>query len=215
MKDKLYLFNLGGLIPYCVIVVLAIIFRVNQLNDIGRCYIGLKRESSFLLLIYDLVINVHTHSCSLTDDRYILLSNFCSRSWDCIHSNMHPIHVWGKSHNALSVFPLPPPSNWSRHRRNFSLEHRKCQCSIRSKRSWNSFCIPPLWPTLTPDLSLLLYRRRSLLRRRSPLYPSLHVRRLNFRGNLRQRRRKWIQPRFPLCLPQPPHFGNLLYGPPD
>ncbi len=60
MKDKLYLFNLGGLIPYCVIVVLAIIFRVNQLNEIGQCYIGLKRESSFLLLIYDLVINVIT-----------------------------------------------------------------------------------------------------------------------------------------------------------
>jgi len=27
-------------------------------NDGGTCYIGLKRESSFLLLIYDLVINV-------------------------------------------------------------------------------------------------------------------------------------------------------------
>lgn len=47
-----------GLIPYCVIVILAIIFRVNELDDTGKCFIGLKRESSFLLLIYDLVINV-------------------------------------------------------------------------------------------------------------------------------------------------------------
>jgi hypothetical protein len=58
LKDKLYLFHIGGLIPYCVIVVLAIIFRVNELDGTGKCMIGLKRESSFLLLIYDLVINV-------------------------------------------------------------------------------------------------------------------------------------------------------------
>jgi hypothetical protein len=58
LRDPLYLFHLGGLVPYCVIVVLAIVFRINQLNETGRCYIGLKRESSFLLLIYDLVINV-------------------------------------------------------------------------------------------------------------------------------------------------------------
>ena len=42
-----------------VIVVLAIIFRVNDINEAGRCFIGLKRESSFLLLIYDLVINLY------------------------------------------------------------------------------------------------------------------------------------------------------------
>jgi hypothetical protein len=65
LRDKLYLFHLGGLIPYCVIVVLAIIFRINQLNETGRCYIGLRRESSFLLLIYDLVINVFPPRASL------------------------------------------------------------------------------------------------------------------------------------------------------
>jgi len=58
LKDKLYLFHLGGLLPYCVIVIFAIIFRVNELNDTRRCYIGLQRKSSLLLLIYDLVINV-------------------------------------------------------------------------------------------------------------------------------------------------------------
>jgi hypothetical protein len=59
-KDKLYWIHLGGLAPYCVIVILAIIFRLSQLNSTGRCYIGLKRGSSFPLLIYDLFINVHT-----------------------------------------------------------------------------------------------------------------------------------------------------------
>jgi hypothetical protein len=57
-RDKLYLIHLGGLAPYCVIVILAIIFRLSQLNSSGRCYIGLKRGSSFPLLIYDLFINV-------------------------------------------------------------------------------------------------------------------------------------------------------------
>ena len=53
-----------GLMPYCVIIVIAIIFRVNDIRDDGRCFIGLKRESSLLLIIYDLVINVF-HSFSL------------------------------------------------------------------------------------------------------------------------------------------------------
>jgi hypothetical protein len=58
MEDKLYLFNLLGLIPYCAIVILAIIFRYHALDENGHCYIGLRRESSFPLLIYDLIINV-------------------------------------------------------------------------------------------------------------------------------------------------------------
>lgn len=57
-QDKLYLFNLVGLIPYLVIVILAIIFRYNSLDENGHCYIGLQRASSFPLLIYDLLINV-------------------------------------------------------------------------------------------------------------------------------------------------------------
>ena len=61
LQDKLYLFNVFGLLPYCVIVILAIVFRVNEIEEPeGKCYIGLKRQSSFLLLVYDLVINVHT-----------------------------------------------------------------------------------------------------------------------------------------------------------
>jgi hypothetical protein len=57
-QDKLYWFNTLGLIPYCVIVILAIVFRYNALDDDGFCYVGLRRESSFPLLIYDLIINV-------------------------------------------------------------------------------------------------------------------------------------------------------------
>ena len=57
-QDKLYWFNTLGLIPYCVIVILAIVFRYNALDDSGYCYVGLRRESSFPLLIYDLIINV-------------------------------------------------------------------------------------------------------------------------------------------------------------
>jgi len=41
-----------------VIVILAIIFRYNSLDENGHCYIGLQRASSFPLLIYDLLINV-------------------------------------------------------------------------------------------------------------------------------------------------------------
>jgi len=61
-QDKLYLFNLVGLIPYIVIVILAIIFRYNALDENGSCYIGLQRASSFPLLIYDLLINVSPSS---------------------------------------------------------------------------------------------------------------------------------------------------------
>lgn len=71
MQDKVYLFNLVGLVPYCVIVILAIVFRYNNLDDTGRCFIGLRRESSFPLLIYDLVINVFTlYSGSNSDLSY-------------------------------------------------------------------------------------------------------------------------------------------------
>jgi len=58
MQDKLYLVHLGGLLPYCIIVMLAIVFRLSELNATGRCYIGVKRPSSFPLMIYDVVINV-------------------------------------------------------------------------------------------------------------------------------------------------------------
>ena len=57
-KDKVYLINLAGLLPYCVIGVLAIVFRVNDLDDSGRCLIGVERQTSILVIVYDLLINV-------------------------------------------------------------------------------------------------------------------------------------------------------------
>jgi hypothetical protein len=58
MKDKVYIFNVIGLLPYCAIAVLAIVFRVSVLDNTGRCLIGVERQTSILVIAYDLVINV-------------------------------------------------------------------------------------------------------------------------------------------------------------
>ena len=71
LKDKLYLFNLCGLLPYCVIGILAIIFRVNDIDPNGRCLIGVERQTSILVIVYDLVINVNPLKVSFIDNRYI------------------------------------------------------------------------------------------------------------------------------------------------
>jgi hypothetical protein len=78
MKDKLYIFNLVGLIPYGVIGVLAIIFRVSDLDNEGRCLIGVQRQTSILVIVYDLIINV-THPYS-ANARFTSPSNSFSRS---------------------------------------------------------------------------------------------------------------------------------------
>jgi hypothetical protein len=67
-EDKLYWFNLCGLIPYCGIIILAITFRYNALGDDGHCFIGLRRQSSFPLLIYDLIINVPSFALYVNSD---------------------------------------------------------------------------------------------------------------------------------------------------
>jgi len=59
---------MAGLLPYTIIVILAIIFRVNNITETGSCYIGLARASSIPLLIYDVVINVSTPFISLITD---------------------------------------------------------------------------------------------------------------------------------------------------
>jgi hypothetical protein len=51
-----------GLLPYCVIGILAIVFRVHDLDDSGRCLIGVERQTSILVIVYDLVINVRAPS---------------------------------------------------------------------------------------------------------------------------------------------------------
>ena len=57
-KNKVYLINMAGLLPYCVIGVLAVVFRVSDIGDSGRCLIGVERQTSILVIVYDLVINV-------------------------------------------------------------------------------------------------------------------------------------------------------------
>ena len=49
---------MAGLLPYCVIGVLAVVFRVSDIGDSGRCLIGVERQTSILVIVYDLFINV-------------------------------------------------------------------------------------------------------------------------------------------------------------
>lgn len=49
---------MAGLLPYCVIGVLAIVFRVHDFDESGECLIGVERQTSILVIVYDLVINV-------------------------------------------------------------------------------------------------------------------------------------------------------------
>ena len=58
LKDKFYIINVAGLLPYCVIGVLAIVFRVHDFDENGRCLIGVERQTSILVIVYDLLINV-------------------------------------------------------------------------------------------------------------------------------------------------------------
>jgi hypothetical protein len=65
-----------GLLPYCVIGVLAIIYRVNDFDENGKCLIGVERQTSILVIVYDLVINVRHPGSGVkfigeADDRYI------------------------------------------------------------------------------------------------------------------------------------------------
>ena len=95
LQDKLYLFNLLGLIPYCAIVILAIVFRYHALDDNGHCYIGLRRESSFPLLIYDLIINVFIAFYG-GNYRFTLPVNSFFRCSDYTPIGLHKIHVFDK-----------------------------------------------------------------------------------------------------------------------
>jgi hypothetical protein len=71
-KDKLYIFNMTALIPYCAICVLAIIFRVDSIASDGRCLIGVERQTSILVIAYDLIVNVRplSNRCLTIDIPY-------------------------------------------------------------------------------------------------------------------------------------------------
>lgn len=57
-KDRQYRINMAGLIPYCVIGLLALYFRVYKIQENGRCVIGIERQTSIMVIVYDLLINV-------------------------------------------------------------------------------------------------------------------------------------------------------------
>jgi hypothetical protein len=57
-EDKIYLANLCGLIPYLVIAVLEVKFRIHKINSEGQCIIGMKRQTALLVIGYDFIINV-------------------------------------------------------------------------------------------------------------------------------------------------------------
>ncbi|KAG0353202.1 hypothetical protein BC939DRAFT_440680 [Gamsiella multidivaricata] len=57
----LYKINLGLMTPYVAVIALMVTFRVAQLEDEGKCYIGLLRPGALPLILYDIVM-----SCWLT-----------------------------------------------------------------------------------------------------------------------------------------------------
>ncbi|KAG0205332.1 hypothetical protein BGX28_003040 [Mortierella sp. GBA30] len=54
---RMYKFNLLLVTPYAVIFVLAIVYRVAQLNDKGQCQIGLYRPAAVPFIVYDILIS--------------------------------------------------------------------------------------------------------------------------------------------------------------
>ena len=66
LKDRMYLIHLVGLIPYGVIALLASVFRVDDLDENGRCLIGVERQTALLVIVYDMSINVYLLWMELT-----------------------------------------------------------------------------------------------------------------------------------------------------
>lgn len=67
-KDKIYRVNLCGLIPYLVIPVLTTKFRIDKMDNEGRCIIGIERQTTILILGYDFAINVDPFECLMILD---------------------------------------------------------------------------------------------------------------------------------------------------
>ena len=152
LQDKLYLFNMLGLVPYCVIVVLAIVYRVNELNEAGQCYIGLARQSSFPLLIYDLIVNVTPFKRGLTvdiSDPAILATDI-----GIIFVWFHTKHTSSKSRNSnIRYSTLMSLLIHSRHNSNITIKYRKHKRSIRPQRPRTSLRTLPILPSNTRSVS--------------------------------------------------------------
>jgi hypothetical protein len=88
MQDKMYRVNLAGLLPYCVIGFLAVFFRIARIDETGRCLIGIERQTSMLVIIYDLCINVFPRQYIGVNNSFISLCNSFYLSLGCSHFAM-------------------------------------------------------------------------------------------------------------------------------
>ncbi|KAL3425513.1 hypothetical protein PVAG01_02304 [Phlyctema vagabunda] len=60
LKSKLYLFNcFGMLVPYCIVAVLNLIFRISRFSPDGMCLIGMEKKAMIPLIAFDVVVNVY------------------------------------------------------------------------------------------------------------------------------------------------------------
>lgn len=62
LKDKLYLFNVFGVIlPYVILVILSFVYRIAYIGKDGKCVIGINKDILFPLTSFEIVLNVsHT-----------------------------------------------------------------------------------------------------------------------------------------------------------
>ena len=59
LKDKLYLFNVFGVIlPYVVLVILSFVYRIAYIGKDGKCVIGINKDILFPLTSFEIVLNV-------------------------------------------------------------------------------------------------------------------------------------------------------------
>ncbi|THV91354.1 hypothetical protein D6D26_09073 [Aureobasidium pullulans] len=60
LKDKLYLFNVFGVIlPYVVLVILSFVYRIAYIGKDGKCVIGINKDILFPLTSFEIVLNIY------------------------------------------------------------------------------------------------------------------------------------------------------------
>ncbi|GAB7355716.1 hypothetical protein MBLNU459_g6415t1 [Dothideomycetes sp. NU459] len=60
LKDKLYLFNMFGVMTlYVALIVLSFVFRLHRINEHGQCYSGIDRDVLIPLACFDVALNIY------------------------------------------------------------------------------------------------------------------------------------------------------------
>ncbi|THY18887.1 hypothetical protein D6D00_07922 [Aureobasidium pullulans] len=60
LKDKLYLFNVFGVIlPYVILVILSFVQRIAYIGKDGKCVIGINKDILFPLTSFEIVLNIY------------------------------------------------------------------------------------------------------------------------------------------------------------